>query len=213
MEDPSRHASGVVNAQTQSPSESTPDIPPDVNLPDGSGAIRRIGEKFAANPVTRISSTTVPIATSPGRSGFGPQLSLSYDSNAGNGPLGLGWSLSIPRIICKTDKGLPRYIDTSESDVFILSGAEDLVPQLLQSDDDTWEREQLPPPTLHGRTYPIGFIAIDHALKNCSPALSAGPIRTIPAIVASGVLSARKTSPLLFSGDAITGVGMHCLQV
>ena len=33
---------------------------------------------------------------SPGRSGFGPQLSLSYDSGAGNGPFGFGWSLVAP---------------------------------------------------------------------------------------------------------------------
>ena len=32
---------------------------------------------------------TVPIATSPGRSGFGPQLSLSYDSGAGQRPVRL----------------------------------------------------------------------------------------------------------------------------
>ena len=61
---------------------------------------------------------TVPIATSPGRSGFGPQLSLSYDSGAGNGPFGFGWSLSLPSITRKTDKGLPRYQDADESDVF-----------------------------------------------------------------------------------------------
>ena len=72
----------------------------------------------------------MPIATSPGRSGFGPQLSLSYDSGAGNGPFGFGWSLSLPAITRKTDKGLPRYHDAEESDVFILSGAEDLVPVL-----------------------------------------------------------------------------------
>ena len=59
--------------------------PPSVSLPKGGGAIRGIGEKFAANPVTGTGSMTVPIATSPGRSGFGPQLSLSYDSGAGNG--------------------------------------------------------------------------------------------------------------------------------
>jgi hypothetical protein len=73
---------------------------------------------------------SVPIATSPGRSGFGPQLSLSYDSGAGNGPFGFGWSLSLPSITRKTDKGLPQYNDAAESDVFILSGAEDLVPML-----------------------------------------------------------------------------------
>jgi hypothetical protein len=57
----------------------------DRNLPKGGGAIRGIGEKFAANPVTGTGSMSVPIATSPGRSGFEPQLALSYDSGAGNG--------------------------------------------------------------------------------------------------------------------------------
>ena len=79
---------------------------PIISLPKGGGAIRGIGEKFAANPVTGTGSMTVPIATSPGRSGFGPQLSLSYDSGAGNGPFGFGWSLSLPAITRKTDKGL-----------------------------------------------------------------------------------------------------------
>jgi len=45
---------------------------PSVVLPKGGGAIRGIGEKFAANPVTGTGAMTVPIATSPGRSGFGP---------------------------------------------------------------------------------------------------------------------------------------------
>ncbi|MBU1055240.1 MAG: hypothetical protein KKC46_15665 [Proteobacteria bacterium] len=48
---------------------------PAINLPKGGDAIRGIGEKFAANPVTGTGSMSVPIATSPGRSGFGPQLS------------------------------------------------------------------------------------------------------------------------------------------
>ena len=104
--------------------------PPSINLPKGGGAIRGMGEKFAANPVTGTGSMTVPIATSPGRSGFGPQLSLSYDSGSGNGPFGFGWSLSLPAITRKTDKGLPQYRDAEESDEFILSGAEDLVPVL-----------------------------------------------------------------------------------
>src|SRR2546421_6232941 len=104
---------------------------PAISLPKGGGAIRGIGEKFGANPVTGTGSMTVPIATSPGRSGFGPQLSLSYDSGSGNGPFGLGWALSIPAITRRTDKGLPQYRDAEESDVYILSGAEDLVPVLL----------------------------------------------------------------------------------
>ncbi|MEU1596502.1 SpvB/TcaC N-terminal domain-containing protein [Streptomyces sp. NPDC005708] len=103
---------------------------PSLTLPKGGGAIRGIGERFAANPVTGTGSVSVPIATSPGRSGFGPQFSLSYDSGAGNGPFGFGWSLSLPSITRKSEKGLPQYLDAVDSDIFILSGAEDLVPVL-----------------------------------------------------------------------------------
>jgi hypothetical protein len=81
--------------------------PPTISLPKGGGAIRGLGEKFAANPVTGTGSMSVPIATSPGRSGFGPQLSLSYDSGSGNSAFGFGWSLSLPAITRKTAKGLP----------------------------------------------------------------------------------------------------------
>jgi RHS repeat-associated protein len=112
---------------------------PQVSLPKGGGAIRGIGEKFAANPVTGTGSLSVPIAVPPGRSGFAPQLSLSYDSGSGNGPFGFGWSLSLASITRKTDKGLPRYDDTEESDVFLLSGAEDLVP-VLEEQAGVWTR-------------------------------------------------------------------------
>jgi hypothetical protein len=118
---------------------------PSITLPKGGGAIRGIGEKFAANPVTGTGSMAVPIATSPGRSGFGPQLSLSYDSGSGNGPFGFGWTLSLPSITRKTDKGLPRYFDAEESDVYILSGAEDLVPVLVDN-HGKWERQPFDSP-------------------------------------------------------------------
>ncbi len=125
-----------------------------IQLPKGGGAIRGIGEKFAANPVTGTGSLTVPIYTSPGRSGFGPQLSLSYDSGAGNGPFGFGWRLSIPAISRKTDKGLPRYWDAEESDEFLLSDAEDLVP-VLRYEEEEWVREQAEPRTRDGNRYKI----------------------------------------------------------
>ncbi|MEO1396822.1 MAG: SpvB/TcaC N-terminal domain-containing protein [Cyanobacteria bacterium J06634_5] len=111
--------------------------PPVIALPKGGGAIKGMGEKFAANPVTGSGSMSVPIATSSGRSGFGPQLGLSYDSGAGNGVFGFGWNLSIPTITSKTDKGLPRYWEAEASDVFILSGAEDLVPVPIEDNSRT----------------------------------------------------------------------------
>ncbi len=103
---------------------------PTISQPKGGGAIRGLGEKFAANPVTGTGSFTVPLALSPGRSGFTPALELAYNSGEGNGPFGLGWAVSTPSITRRTDQGLPRYADAEESDVFLISGAEDLVPVL-----------------------------------------------------------------------------------
>jgi RHS repeat-associated protein len=113
--------------------------PPALTLPKGGGAIHGIGEKFSANPVTGTGSMTIPVALSEGRAGFHPQLTLSYDSGSGNGPFGFGWSLGLPGITRKTDRGLPQYRDLEESDTFILSGAEDLVP-LLALSGDKWQR-------------------------------------------------------------------------
>ena len=129
-----------------------PPPPPSVTLPKGGGAIRGLGEKFSANPVTGTGSLTIPIATSPARSGFGPQLALSYDSGAGNGVFGFGWSLSLPSVTRRTDRGIPKYEDSGgpSSDVFILSGAEDLVP-ILEEKNGKWARPT--PPT---RTLPDG---------------------------------------------------------
>ncbi|MEU5402911.1 SpvB/TcaC N-terminal domain-containing protein [Streptomyces sp. NPDC005963] len=102
--------------------------PPSVTLPKGGGAIRGIGEKFETNAVNGTGTLAVPLAASPGRSGFGPSPTLRYDSGSGNGPFGYGWQLSLPAITRKTDKGLPRYGDDPE-DVFLISGSEDLVPE------------------------------------------------------------------------------------
>src|SRR3954453_7261295 len=122
-------------------------------MPKSGGAIRGIGEKFAANPVTGTGSLTVPVYASPGRSGFGPQLSLSYDSGAGNGPFGFGWSLALPSITRKTDKGLPRYDDAGTADTFLLSGAEDLVPLLVEA-NGRWNSDPRLR-TLYGRDYRV----------------------------------------------------------
>ncbi len=152
---PSVNRAAITDTKKEAPQQTNILRAPTLSLPKGGGAIRGIGEKFAANPVTGTGSMTIPIATSPGRSGFGPQLSLSYDSGAGNGPFGLGWSFFLPTITRKTDKGLPQYQDALDSDVFILSGAEDLVPVLKQDAPDSWTREELPPRPVNGTTYRI----------------------------------------------------------
>ncbi len=137
----------------QSSREANGFSPPAISLPKGGGAIHGVGEKFAANPVNGSGSMTIPVIVSAGRAGFSPQLSLSYDSGSGNGPFGFGWSLSIPAITRKTDKGLPQYRDEEESDVFILSGAEDLTPVLVLK-SESWER-QAPERTIDGIKYKV----------------------------------------------------------
>ena len=134
------------NGEDGAATEPSPFTAPQINLPKGGGAIRGIDEKFTANPVTGTGSLSIPLALSPGRSGFGPKLSLDYDSGSGNGVFGIGWRLSMPSITRRTDKGIPQYRDSVESDIFILSGAEDLVPVLISDAEgqdryDEFERD------------------------------------------------------------------------
>ena len=95
------------------------------SLPKGGGSIQGLGEKFQSTAFDGTGSFSIPIATTPGRAGLDPKLSLEFSTGNGNGPFGLGWRLGLPSVTRKTDKGLPRY---ASDDVFVISGAEDLVP-------------------------------------------------------------------------------------
>lgn len=97
-----------------------------ISPPKGGGALRGIGEKFTPDLYTGTGNFTVPITVPPGRNGLWPDLRLAYGSGTGNGPFGLGWSLSVPGVTRKTSRGVPTYDDSR--DTFLLSGAEDLVP-------------------------------------------------------------------------------------
>ena len=97
-----------------------------ISVPKGGGALSGMGETFQPDLHTGTGNLSVPITLPPGRRGLAPSLSLSYSTGAGNGPFGLGWSLAVPQVTRRTDKGIPRYDDGS--DTFVLSGAEELVP-------------------------------------------------------------------------------------
>ncbi len=100
-----------------------------ISIPQGGGALHGIGETFSPDLYTGTGNFNIPLALPPGRNGFEPKLSLVYSTGTGNGPFGLGWSLTIPGVSRKTSRGIPRYRSEAgaESDTFILAGAEDLV--------------------------------------------------------------------------------------
>lgn len=112
---------------------------PSVSLPKGGGALKGIDEKFAVNAVNGTSSFSIPLPVSPAR-GVTPTLTLGYNSGAGNGIFGLGWNHSLASIKRKTDKQLPQYFDADESDIFLFSEMEDLVPEFDRNDDGTFKK-------------------------------------------------------------------------
>lgn len=126
-----------------------PSLVPTLEFPKSGGAIKGIGEKFTPNPATGAGSFSVPIGVTAGRGA--PQLSLSYNSGSGNGPFGMGWQMTIPQISRKTERQLPTYNDAQQEDVFMLSGAEDLIPKYFRNGSD-WLPETLDR-TLAGEPY------------------------------------------------------------
>ncbi|MEU9559639.1 SpvB/TcaC N-terminal domain-containing protein [Streptomyces fumanus] len=131
MDEP-RTAPGTADPEDAFRAVRVGDAVPGGSLPKGGGAIRAIGEKFAADPARGTGRMTVPLTLSAARD-LTPALTLTYDSGAGNGPFGMGWQLSLPSVTRRTDNGLPRYLDDdpdaeTTADVFLLTGADDLVP-------------------------------------------------------------------------------------
>ncbi|HZJ20277.1 MAG TPA: SpvB/TcaC N-terminal domain-containing protein [Pricia sp.] len=132
---------------------------PSIALPKGGGAIKGIDEKFSVNAVNGTASFSVPLPFSPAR-GASPSLALSYSSGAGNGIFGLGWSIDLPSIKRKTDKGLPQYMDAIDSDIFLFSGAEDLVPGFKKKEDGSFEPDALGNYIIHEKDAPDNLFVI-----------------------------------------------------
>ncbi len=98
--------------------------PQTLSLPSGPGSIEGLGESFQPQLNSGTFNYAVPLAFPKCRGDVMPAVSLTYGSGNGNGPVGIGWALGIPRVQRQTDKGLPLYND---SDRFIDSNSEELV--------------------------------------------------------------------------------------
>ncbi len=101
---------------------------PQISLPKGGGAIKVINETLSVNPVNGTASFSIPLPFSLARDAS-PILSLSYNSCSDNGIFGMGGSLGLSTIKRKTENELIQYLDAIDSDTYLFSGAEDLVPE------------------------------------------------------------------------------------
>ncbi|WP_283181482.1 SpvB/TcaC N-terminal domain-containing protein [Pseudomonas svalbardensis] len=91
-----------------------------------SASIATIGKSWGSVGVTGSASFELPLPLSAGR-GFDPAMALSYDSQGGNGPFGIGWRLGVSAITRRTSKGVPDYLAT---DIMVGPGGEELMPEL-----------------------------------------------------------------------------------
>ncbi len=94
-----------------------------VSLPDGPGSLDGVGRDVGINANMGTMSWSAPVEVPQGFPGVTPTLALTYDSGAGSGPLGIGWTMSVPRIERHTLRGLPRY----DADDELIADGEQLV--------------------------------------------------------------------------------------
>ena len=73
---------------------------------------------------TGTASTSFPIKLPQGRNGMQPSLAVTYNSEAGNSWMGIGWNLSVPAITLNTKWGAPVFNSTYESEIYSLNGSD-----------------------------------------------------------------------------------------
>lgn len=71
-----------------------------------------------------VASANFPLKLPAGRKGMQPQLAIQYNSEGGNGWLGLGWDLPIPFVGIDTRWGAPRFHPSLETETYTLSGGQ-----------------------------------------------------------------------------------------
>src|SRR5437016_4391977 len=74
-----------------------------LSLPSGPGSIEGLGDSFEPQLNTGTAPYAVKLVVPPGRAKHQPDLALRYNSGAGNGHFGFGWSLPVPFIQRQVD--------------------------------------------------------------------------------------------------------------
>ncbi len=100
----------------------TPNTFNDYKVGDASSQIPALSIPSANNSGSL--STSFPIKIPQGRQGMQPQLSINYSSEGQGGWLGMGWDLPVSSISVDSRWGVPRYWADSESETYLLDGAQ-----------------------------------------------------------------------------------------
>jgi hypothetical protein len=97
-------------------------------LSSAHAAVGRTSGSFAVTPAASA-SYTIPIFTPPGPRGVQPQIALVYNSNAGFGYMGKGWSLNGLSSVSRCKKTLaqdayrgPYSFDNAQNAAYCLDG-------------------------------------------------------------------------------------------
>ncbi len=92
----------------------------DLKVSDASAGIVSIAPPQANNMGT--ANLSFPIKLPAGRHGMQPQLAIQYNSEGGNGWLGVGWDISAPSVSIDTRWGVPRYDPALETETYLMGG-------------------------------------------------------------------------------------------
>ncbi|MCB0414702.1 MAG: hypothetical protein KDD50_10240, partial [Bdellovibrionales bacterium] len=76
--------------------------------------LNKLFEKDLPSSNSGAFTYNIPLKVIPGRSGFGPQISINYNSDLKNGILGPGWSVETPYISVTDGQMLPDYQSTDQ---------------------------------------------------------------------------------------------------
>ncbi|SMC46161.1 RHS repeat-associated core domain-containing protein [Moheibacter sediminis] len=105
----------------------TPTSIKDIKAADPAAGVVSIAPPTPNNMGT--ANTSFPIKLPAGRAGMQPSLSVNYNSEGGNGWMGIGWDLSVPAISIDTRWGAPRFDESSgcngrpfETEIYSLAG-------------------------------------------------------------------------------------------
>ncbi len=88
-----------------------------LNLPAAPGSVRGLAQSAVVDGFTGQVGYQVPFELPAGPGGVRPSLALAYEGSLGNGPYGLGWGLSLPRVVRSTRLGVPSYTAADELEV------------------------------------------------------------------------------------------------